>query len=130
MALHFETHFFLSDLLLRFEERARELNKIQAVLEGCNVKLSSVLTDISGKSGMAILNAIISGESDPVTLSELAEGRARNKIREMQKALQGRILEHQRTMLRHQLIHIETLTSLIMDLDADIKKNRIYKLGN
>ena len=79
---------------------------------------------------MAILNAIISGESDPVTLSELAEGRARNKIREMQKALQGRILEHQRTMLRHQLIHIETLTSLIMDLDADIKKNRIYKLGN
>ena len=48
----------------------------------------------------------------------------------MQKALQGRILEHQRTMLRHQLIHIETLTSLIMDLDADIKKNRIYKLGN
>ena len=112
------------------EERARELNRIQAVLEGCNVKLSSVLTDISGKSGMAILNAIISGESDPVTLSELAEGRARNKIREMQKALQGRILEHQRTMLRHQLIHIETLTSLIMDLDADIKKNRIYKLGN
>lgn len=48
------------------EERARELNRIQAVLEGCNVKLSSVITDISGKSGMTILKAIVSGETDPV----------------------------------------------------------------
>lgn len=50
------------------EERARELNRIQAVLEGCNIKLGSVITDISGKSGMAILKAIISGETDPVTM--------------------------------------------------------------
>lgn len=56
------------------EERARELNRIQAVLEGCNIKLGSVITDISGKSGMAILKAIISGETDPVVLSELAQG--------------------------------------------------------
>lgn len=69
------------------EERARELNRIQAVLEGCNVKLSSVITDISGKSGMTILKAIVSGETDPVVLSELAEGRARDKIPEMQKSL-------------------------------------------
>ena len=112
------------------EERARELNRIQAVLEGCNVKLSSVITDISGKSGMAILKAIVSGETDPVVLSELAEGRARDKIPEMQKSLQGRISEHQQKMLKHQLWHIESLTALIMDLDADIKKNRIHKLGN
>ena len=85
------------------EERARELNRIQAVLEGCNVKLSSVITDISGKSGMAILKAIVSGETDPVVLSELAEGRARDKIPEMQKSLQGRISEHQQKMLKHQL---------------------------
>mgnify|MGYP003062202759 CR=1 FL=1 len=112
------------------EERARELNRIQDVLEGCNIKLSSVITDISGKSGMAILKAIISGETDPIVLSELAEGRARNKIPEMQKSLQGRISEHQQKMLKHQLGHIESLTFLIMDLDADIKKNRIHKLGN
>lgn len=104
------------------EERARELNRIQAVLEGCNVKLSSVITDISGKSGMTILKAIVSGETDPVVLSELAEGRARDKIPEMQKSLQGRISEHQQKMLKHQLGHIESLTALIMDLDADIKK--------
>ena len=107
------------------EERARELNRIQAVLEGYNVKLSSVITDISGKSGMTILKAIV------VVLSELAEGRARDKIPEMQKSLQGRISEHQQKMLKHQLGHIESLTALIMDLDADIKKkNRIHKLGN
>ena len=104
------------------EERARELNRIQAVLGGCNIKLSSVITDISGKSGISILNAIISGETDPVILSELAEGRARNKLQEMQKALQGRISEHQRKMLKHQLGHIESITALIADLDKDIKK--------
>ena len=111
------------------EEHARELNRIQAVLEGCNIKLGSVITDISGKSGMAILKAIISGETDPIVLSELAEGRARNKLQEMRRALQGRVLEHQQKMLEHQLVHMESLTSLISDLDEDIKKNRHYKLG-
>lgn len=111
------------------EERARELNRIQTVLEGCNIKLGSVITDISGKSGMAILRAIISGETDPVVLSELAEGRARNKLQEMRRTLQGRVLEHQQKMLSHQLGHIGSLTSLISDLDEDIKKNRLYKLG-
>lgn len=106
------------------EERARELNRIQAVLEGCNVKLGSVITDISGKSGMAILKAIVSGETDPVVLSGLAEGRARDKIPEMQKSLQGRISGHQQNMLNHQLGHIESLTALIVDLDVDIKKKQ------
>ena len=52
---------------------------------------------------MTILKAIVSGETDPVVLSELAEGRARDKIPEMQKSLQGRISEHQQKMLKHQL---------------------------
>lgn len=107
------------------EERARELNRIQAVLEGCNIKLGSVITDISGKSGMAILKAIISGETDPVVLSDLAKGRARDKLEEIRRALHGRVLEHQQLMLKHQLLHIESLTSLIMDLDEDIKKKQI-----
>ena len=51
-------------------------------------------------------------------------------IQEMQKSLLGRVLEHQRKMLEYQLGHIESLSSLIQDLDEDIKKNRIYKLGN
>lgn len=71
---------------------------------------------------MTILKEILSRETAPVILSELAEGRSRNKIPEMHKSLQGRISEHQQKILKHQLGHIESLTSLIMDLDADIQK--------
>lgn len=78
---------------------------------------------------MAILKAIISGETDPVVLSDLAKGHARDKLEEMRKALYGRILKHQQQMLKHQLGHIESLTSLILDLEEDIKKNRFHKLG-
>lgn len=106
------------------EERAQELNRIQAVLEGCNIKLGSVITDISGKSGMTILKAIISGETNPVVLSNLAEGRAKNKLEEMNKALNGRVQDHQKLMLRHQLDHIDSLSSIISDLDEDIKKKQ------
>jgi len=54
----------------------------------------SIITDISGKSGMAILKANISGETGPVVLSKLAEDRARNKLQEMRRALQEHVLEH------------------------------------
>lgn len=74
---------------------------------------------------MAILKAIISGETDPVVLSELAKGRVRDNLGEMRRALQGKVLEHQQKMLKHQLGHIESLTSLILDLDEDIKKKQI-----
>lgn len=73
------------------QERAQELNRIQAVLEGCSIKLGSVITDISGKSGMSILKAIISGETDPVILSNLAVGNARNKLDKLCRALLGRV---------------------------------------
>lgn len=79
--------------------------------------LSSVITDISGKSSIAILKAIISGEFNPVVLSELAEGKAGSKIDEMQNALQDRGGEHQ-------LAHIENLTFLILDLDENIKEKQ------
>jgi transposase len=104
------------------EERARELNRIQSVLEGCNLKLGSVLTDISGKSGITILNAIASGETNPVVLSQLAEGRARNKITELQRALHGSVHQHQRLMLKHQLEHIEVLSEIIRKIDSDIEE--------
>lgn len=109
------------------EERARELNRIQSVLEGCNIKLGSVVTDISGKSGMAILRAVISGETDPDILSNLAEGKARNKLPEMRRVLEGHVLEHQRKMLEHQLGLIESLTSLLTEIDEDIKKTDSIK---
>lgn len=57
------------------QQCAQELNRIQAVLEGYNIKMGSVITDISRKSGTSILKAIISGETEPVILSNLAVGR-------------------------------------------------------
>ncbi len=83
------------------EERVREINRIQSVLEGANIKISSVITDISGKTGITILKSIVSGNTDPVSLSKLACGIARNKIDELQRALKGSIQEHQRVMLNH-----------------------------
>lgn len=105
-------------------ERARELNRIQAVLEGANIKLSSVITDISGQTGMEILKAIIKGTTDPVLLSNLAKGSVVNKIPELQKALKGSIGIHQRQMLHHQMEHIEFLSKQISEMDEEIKKKQ------
>lgn len=104
------------------EERAREINRIQAVLEGANIKLASVITDVSGKTGIGIMKAIVSGTTDSKTLSLLAKGSVVNKIPMLQRALRGCIGEHQRQMLNHQIRHIEFLDQEIERLDAEIQK--------
>lgn len=110
------------------QERARELNRIQALLEGANIKLGSILTDISGKSGIAILKAMANGVIDPVELGNLSKGLARKKIPQLQLALQGSIGDHQVQMLNHQLQHIEFLSKEIDSLDENVKKKqKIWK---
>lgn len=104
------------------EERARQLNRIQATLEGANIKLASVITDVSGKTGTAIIKAIISGTTDNNALSLLAQGSIKNKIPLLQRALRGSVGEHQRQMLNHQIRHIEFLSGEIESLDAEIQK--------
>ena len=105
-------------------ERARELNRIQAVLEGANIKLSSIVTDISGKSSMEILRAIIDGKSDVEYLCSLAKGSLKGKIPELKKALTGSIGAHQVQMLKLQLDHIDFLSKSISEMDEDIKKKQ------
>ena len=104
------------------KERARELNRLQSVLEGANIKLGSVITDISGKTGMEILKALVNGTTDAKKLSLLAKGKAKNKIPELQRALNGSIGIHQRQMLSHQLRHIAFLGTEIEVLDDEIYK--------
>lgn len=104
------------------EERAREINRIQKVLEGANIKLSSVATNVLGKSGRAMIEALINGETDPDVLSELAQRRLKRKKEELKKALKGLIGPHQRLMLKTQLEHIDHLDALIEELDAEIKE--------
>ncbi len=105
-------------------ERARELNRIQAVLEGANIKLGSVVTDISGKTGMGILHAIITGKTNEEALSKLAQGSLKNKIPELQRALKGTVGFHQMQMLKLQLEHIDFLSKSIEEMDEDIKKKQ------
>ena len=67
-------------------ERAAEANRLQKTLEAANLKLASVVTDITGKSGRAILRALIAGETEPTRLAALAEGRLREKIPQLEQA--------------------------------------------
>lgn len=106
------------------EERAREINRIQAVLEGANIKIASVITDISGQTGMRILQALVDGITDVDALSDLALGRVKEKIPELKRALAGSVQEHQRMMLRHQLNHIRAMGAEIQTLDEEIKKKQ------
>ncbi|WP_126427041.1 IS110 family transposase [Brevibacillus marinus] len=107
------------------EERAREVNRIQKVLEGANIKLSSVASDILGKSARAMIEALISGNEDPEALSELALRCLKNKKEDLRRALKGLIGPHQRLMLRTQLRHIDELDALIQQLDEEIKRRML-----
>jgi transposase len=104
------------------EERAREINRIQAVLEGANIKLASVITDVNGKTGQNILQAISKGTTDSEMLSELACGSVKSKRDDLKRALTGSIGTHQQRMIEHQLNHIVFLNQEIERLDEDIKK--------
>jgi transposase len=104
------------------EARAREVSRVQKVLEGANLKLASVATDVLGKSGRAMLEALISGEQDPARLSELARGRLRSKRSELQRALDGRLLAQHRILLQHLLAHIDFLEQSLAELEAAIAR--------
>ena len=104
------------------QERSREANRIQKVLEGANIKLSSVATDVLGVSGRAMLAALAAGEGDPQTLANLAKGRLREKTKELEEALRGRVGDHQRFMLSSQLRHLEYLEGEIARLDEEVDR--------
>jgi len=102
------------------DERSREVNRIQKVLEGANIKLSSVATDVVGVSGKAMLEAMVNGVDDPRVLSNMAKGTLRRKKASLEEALQGLISEQQKTMLKIQLEHLEFLDKQIAQLDEEI----------
>lgn len=104
------------------EERSRELNRIEKVLEGANIKLSSVVTDISGVSSLSMIRALIDGVEDPKELSEMARGRLRKKSGELERALAGLVGPHQKMMLQTQLSHIDFLNSQIAEMDAEVEE--------
>lgn len=99
-------------------EITRHTQRIQKTLEDANVKLTEVISNILGKSGRAILRALIAGETDPAKLVELTEGRFKAPREKLIDALQGRVTEHHRFMLNMHLEQIEHLESAVRDLEA------------
>jgi transposase len=95
------------------QQRASVVNRIQKVLEDANIKLGSVASDVLGKSGRRMLEALIAGEDDPVKLADLALGRLRDKIPQLEQALRGVVLEHHRFLLRLHLDELDGLDRLI-----------------
>lgn len=102
------------------EERARQHNRIQKVLEGANIKLGSVVSDITGKSSYDMLRAIAEGEDDLEILADFAKGRMKQKKDELKLALHGYINDHQRFMIKTVLSHIDFLTEQINMLDQAV----------
>ena len=102
------------------EERAREYNRMDKVLQGANIKLSSVASKISTVSGMNMVRAICNGEDDPTVLAAMAKGAMRSKTEELKCALNGLVAPHQKMILKAMLDHIEQLSKLIDDLDKEI----------
>lgn len=103
------------------QERSSEVNRVQGVLERANIKLAAVATDVLGVSGRAILEALIAGQAEPATMAELAKGRLRSKMVELEQALCGQVREHHRRLLAMQLAHIDFLDEQIETLNAEIQ---------
>jgi transposase len=101
-------------------ERAAAANRLHKTLEAANLKLTSVVTDITGKSGRAILRALIAGEMEPTRLAALAEGRLRAKIAQLEQALVGQIGAHQRFLVAQHLDVLDVLDARIAQVSAEI----------
>ena len=102
------------------EDRAREANRLHKVLEDAGIKLASVATNILGRSGRAMLQALVAGTTDADVLADLARGALRKKLPALRQALQGRFRAHHATLLTHLLAHVEYLDEAIARLNTDV----------
>ena len=105
------------------QDRATVVNRLHKVLEWANIKLTSVATNVTGVSARAMLEAILQGQVDPHTLAELAQGRLRHKLPELERALAGRVREHHRFLIANHLAQIDFLDEQIAVFDAEIVKH-------
>ena len=103
------------------EDRARDANRVQKVLETATITLAAVATDVLGASGRAMLKALIAGERDAEHLAGLARGVLRKKQAQLREALVGRVTDHHAFMLQALLSHVEFLDQQIALFDARIE---------
>jgi transposase len=101
-------------------ERAAHVQRIEKVLEDANLKLGVVLTDIMGKSGRAVLEAIIAGHTEPERLLACVNSRVKASRAEILEALRGRISAHHRFMFKLHLGHIDALDAAIAAIEKEV----------
>jgi len=101
-------------------DRAREVNRLQKVLEDAGVKVTSVLTDVMGVSGRAMVEAIVGGTTDATVLADLARGTLRKKLPTLQRALIGRVRPIHAILLKEILAKIDYLDEMLTRLTAEI----------
>jgi transposase len=104
------------------QERARLVNRVQKVLEEAGIKLSVVLSDVMGKSGRAILDALVTGESDPRRLAQRMQPNVQAKEEQVVAALTGDMREHHRFLLRELLHLIDAHALSIKHVEQEIEK--------
>jgi transposase len=104
-------------------EQTRHTQRIHKTLEDANIKIESELSDMLGKSGRAMLNAIIAGETDPARLAGLAHPGVKSPQAKLQEALRGRVTAHHRFLLKLHLGQIDQLDAAISTIDSEIEAN-------
>ncbi len=107
------------------EERSRETQRLQKVLEDANVKLSSVVSDVLGVSGRMILDALCAGERDPDVLADMAKRKLRSKIGDLRQCVPGRFNDHHAAMVSEIVAHVDYITATIGRLDARVEEMMI-----
>jgi transposase len=112
------------------EKRSQAINELHRTLEGTNLKLTSVATDVTGVSATEMLLALLSGQqTDPEILAEMARGRLRKKIPLLKKALQGKILEHQKLILSQLLADIDLFDEQVLEVSEMIAQRASQDQG-
>jgi transposase len=104
-------------------EQSRHLLRVQKTLEDANIKLDSVLSDVMGKSGRAMIAALIAGETNPTKLASLADRRVKGTQEELREALRGRVTKQHRFLLRLHVDQIDALEAAIAKIDAQVEES-------
>ncbi len=105
------------------ESQAAERNRLLKLLETANIKLASVATDVFGVSGRLMLQALVEGKTTPQQMAELAKGRLRKKIPELEPALEGKLEEHHRFLVGLQLRRLQAAEEDLAALEQCIQEN-------
>jgi transposase len=106
----------------RIEERTREAQRLDKILQDAGVKLSSVASDVLGRSGRDMLDALVAGSRDPAVLAELARGQLRRKLPQLQAALEGRFSSHHALLVSEVLSLLDYLDESIGRLSVEIDR--------